>query len=90
MESQIRQAYPYLFASSRPSNRPFGEVPTPPNGPIVPPSHPLYYLHDREWCLTWVSLKLEPRCETAAEMAAQEETLVQPLVEASLSLLDAP
>ena len=35
-------------------------------------------------------LRLEPRCETAAEMAAQEETLVQALVEASLSLLDAP
>jgi hypothetical protein len=34
-------------------------------------------------------LRLEPRCETAAEMAAQEDTLVQALVEASLSLLDA-
>jgi len=35
-------------------------------------------------------LRLEPRRETAAEMAAQEETLVQTLVEASLSPLDAP
>ena len=34
--------------------------------------------------------RLEPRYEPAAEMAAQEERLVQTLVEASLSVLDAP